>query len=88
VSVQERPLAFSELTSGDRRGLLRELFGTSTSAGVVPVEELGYTQGQVRPSGGTLTGRLRDALIEMENGMADDVHGWRERLRIEQTGDA
>jgi branched-chain amino acid aminotransferase len=88
VSVQERPLAFSELLAADRAGQLRELFGTSTSAGVVSVEEIGYTQGRVRPSGGTLTGRLRDALIEMETGMTEDVHGWRARLRIEQTGDA
>jgi branched-chain amino acid aminotransferase len=88
VPVQERALAFSELVAAARAGQLREMFGTSTTTGVVPVEEVGYTQGQLRPSGGTLTGRLREALIDLESGVADDVHEWREPLHVDQTGDA
>jgi hypothetical protein len=39
-------------------------------------------------SGGSLTGRLREALIDLESGVADDVHAWREPLHVDRSADA
>jgi branched-chain amino acid aminotransferase len=88
VPVEERPLAFAELVRVGAAGGLRELFGVSTSSGVAPVEEIGHARGVLRPRGGELTARLRNALTSLENGLAPDVHGWCEPVRNQIPVDA
>ena len=77
VPVQERRITLDELAEASGRDELLEIFGTGTAALVAPVGEVSWAGGhQVRPSGGPLTERLKDALTAIHRGEVKDTHGW------------
>jgi branched-chain amino acid aminotransferase len=77
ISVQERRITLDELEAASARGELLEVFGTGTAAVVAPVGEVAWEGGKsVRPSGGPVAQRLKDALSALHRGEAKDSHGW------------
>jgi branched-chain amino acid aminotransferase len=76
IAVQERAIPFDELVGAAGRGTLRELFAVGTATRVRPIEEVGHRGGLIRPTGGLLAARLRQALADLQDGVAGDPFGW------------
>jgi branched-chain amino acid aminotransferase len=77
VCIEERELAFDEVVAAARRGSLREVFGVGTAARLCPVAEIAHREGVLRPRGGDVASRLRDALADVQDGIAPDPFQWR-----------
>jgi branched-chain amino acid aminotransferase len=80
IAVAEEAIALDEVVDAHARGRQVELFGTGTAACVVPIERLALGTGELRPSGGDVAGRLRDALMAIQEGRAADRYGWCQRV--------
>jgi branched-chain amino acid aminotransferase len=75
--VVERPVSIDEAC---RPGTFDEAFACGTAAGVAPIGVIrstagAWTIGNGQP--GPVTARLRDALLAMQGGRAEDPYGWR-----------
>jgi branched-chain amino acid aminotransferase len=79
IQVSERPIDIDEVVKAASDGSLREVWGTGTAAGVLPVGELGYDGRRLAINdgqSGEWTRRLADALQSIRYGMAPDPHQW------------
>jgi len=79
LKISERPIAFDELVEADRRGTLREIFGSGTAAVVSSVGELGHAAGTLTINNGEVgpvAKRLYDAITSVQYGTAPDTHNW------------
>ena len=84
LEVRERPLPFDELQKAEKRGKLKEVFGTGTAAVISPVGELAWDGGTMTIGGGKvgeLSQKLYDALTAIQYGRAKDTHNWMTALR-------
>ena len=76
----------SPSTSGGRdteNGTLKEVFACGTAAVITPVGLVKSAGGDWKQSGGEpgeVTMRLRKALLDIQTGKAEDVHGWTHQL--------
>ncbi|GAA4899273.1 branched-chain amino acid aminotransferase [Streptomyces coeruleoprunus] len=64
-------------------GTLTEVFACGTAAVITPVGTVKSTAGEWQQSGGEpgeVTLRLRKALLDIQTGKAEDVHGWTHRI--------
>jgi hypothetical protein len=88
--VSERPVTIDEVVTAAGDGSLREVWGTGTAAGVLPVGELGYRGQRLIVNGGQ-TGewaqRLFDALRAIQYGMGPDRHDWMLEVQAEDLVD-
>ncbi|TME44198.1 MAG: branched-chain amino acid aminotransferase, partial [Chloroflexi bacterium] len=86
IPVSERPVTIDEVVRAAADGSLRELWGTGTATGILPVGELGY-RGQTLMVNGGHTGewtqRLSDGLQAIQYGMDSDPHEWMLELQTE-----
>src|SRR5690606_28538940 len=80
MAPSERAVALDELVSAQRRGELREAFGTGTAACVVRIERMVGDGEELVPTGGDLAARLRDAIEAIQEGRAADPFGWRQTV--------
>lgn len=81
--VQERRVSIEEWREGAVSGRVREVFACGTAAVVTPVGRLASAGGEVvMGDGGTgaVTAAVRQALLDVQQGRADDVHDWMRRL--------
>lgn len=76
VRVSERPISLDELAAADRAGELRGVFGTGTAAVISDVGEVTWDGFTVRPRGGEIAPRLRQAITGIQHGTAPDAQGW------------
>lgn len=79
LNIVERPIAFDELLEADRKGTLREIFGSGTAAVISSVGELGHANGTLtinKGEVGPVAKRLYDAITSVQYGTAPDPHGW------------
>ena len=87
IPVSERPVTIDEVVRAAADGSLRELWGTGTATGILPVGELGY-RGQTLMVNGGHTGewtqRLSDALQAIQYGMESDPHEWMLEVQAEE----
>ncbi len=77
--VEERHVDVEEWKTGVTDGTVSEVFACGTAAVVTPVGRLKWRGGEaVTGDGGTgpVTQKVRDALIDVQYGRAEDVHGW------------
>lgn len=79
LTVAERPIAIGEVVAGITSGRISEVFSCGTAAVVAPISHLGwrdevYTVGE--GAEGPVAIRLRDALVAIQRGKADDPFGW------------
>ena len=79
-AVVREPIAVDEWIADARAGRITEAFACGTAAVVAPIGTLtsadgSCTMGDGAP--GAVTLRLREALVAIQEGRADDPFGWR-----------
>ena len=80
-AVEERKFSIDEWRDGVASGDITEIFACGTAAVVTPVGELRSPQGATAaPASTELTMRIRDALVGMQFGRADDTFGWMHKV--------
>jgi branched-chain amino acid aminotransferase len=80
IAVDESPIDVEAWAAGARDGAVTEAFACGTAAVIAPIGSIttdggAATMGDGRP--GAITMRLRDALVAIQEGRADDPFGWR-----------
>ncbi|MGN6783285.1 MAG: branched-chain amino acid aminotransferase [Marmoricola sp.] len=79
--VEERKLSIDEWRDGVRSGEIVEIFACGTAAVVTPVGELRWDGGTApAPASTDLTMRIRQALVDVQYGRAEDTFGWMHRV--------
>ena len=76
----ERRYSIDEWRADAESGALAEVFACGTAAVIVPVGTLKWRGGEVTMSGGDIAEELRNALLDIQYGRAQDTHGWMHRL--------
>ena len=80
-AVEERKFSLDEWRDGVASGEITEVFAFGTAAVVTPVGELRSPQGVTpAPASTELTMRIREALVGMQFGRAEDTFGWMHRV--------
>jgi len=76
--VEERKFSIDEWRDGVGSGEITEVFACGTAAVVTPVGTLKWAGGEVAGSteAGALTMQIRQALVDIQYGRADDAFGW------------
>jgi branched-chain amino acid aminotransferase len=79
IAVEERPIELEEVITAQRKGELREVFGTGTAASISPVGALGLegellviNNGRV----GSVSADLYKSLTDIQYGRTEDTFGW------------
>jgi branched-chain amino acid aminotransferase len=78
-TVTERRFSVDEWRQGVADGTVTETFACGTAAVITPVGEVQARTGDFVVGDGTpgpLSMRLREALLDIQHGRADDAHGW------------
>ncbi|NAZ82011.1 branched-chain amino acid aminotransferase [Kineococcus sp. R8] len=81
--VTERRVSVDEWREGVASGRITEVFACGTAAVVTPVGRLVSSDGElVHGAGepGEVTTSIREALLDLQHGRAEDPHGWMTRL--------
>src|SRR6478735_11047971 len=79
--VEERKFSIDEWREGVTSGRITEIFACGTAAVVTPVGSLKWDGGEVAaPSSTELTMQIREALVGMQFGRAEDTFGWMHRV--------
>jgi branched-chain amino acid aminotransferase len=79
--VEERKFSIDEWRDGVASGRIREIFACGTAAVVTPVGALRTRSGEVpAPPSTELTMRIRQALVDVQYGRAEDTFGWMHRV--------
>ncbi|HVI99502.1 MAG TPA: branched-chain amino acid aminotransferase [Sphingomonas sp.] len=83
LDVREEPYAIDQCRADAESGRLREAFACGTAAVITPIGKMlsskaAFTIGSGGP--GQTTQRLRQTLVGIQTGAAEDRHGWLERL--------
>lgn len=80
--VEERRFSIDEWREGVASGEITEVFACGTAAVITPVGTLKWDGGEVQGSteAGELTMQIRQALVDIQYGRADDTFGWMHRV--------
>ncbi|WP_181310465.1 branched-chain amino acid aminotransferase [Nocardioides campestrisoli] len=79
--VTERRFGIEEWREGVASGEIVEIFACGTAAVITPVGELRSAQGTTpAPASTELTMRIRQALVDVQYGRAEDSFGWMHRI--------
>ena len=79
--VIERKFSIDEWREGVTSGRITEVFACGTAAVVTPVGALKWGGGEVpAPASTDLTMRIRQALVDIQYGRAEDTFGWLHRI--------
>ncbi|GAB2881126.1 branched-chain amino acid aminotransferase [Nocardioides pacificus] len=80
--VEERRFSIDEWRDGVRSGEITEVFACGTAAVVTPVGSLKWDGGEIpgASDGGEVTMRIRQALVDIQYGRAEDTFGWMHRV--------
>jgi branched-chain amino acid aminotransferase len=81
--VVERPVSFEEWKADAASGRVREAFACGTAAVITPLGTIRHPGGEFRMGdGGTgpVTAALRQSLVDIQRGRADDPYGWVHRV--------
>lgn len=79
--VTERRFGIDEWRDGVASGRITEVFACGTAAVVTPVGSLKWDGGETpAPASTDLTMRIRQALVDVQLGRADDTFGWMHRI--------
>ncbi|HWI43751.1 MAG TPA: branched-chain amino acid aminotransferase [Nocardioides sp.] len=80
--VTERKFGIDEWREGVSSGRIVEIFACGTAAVVTPVGSLKWDGGEApAPASTDLTMRIRQALVDVQFGRADDTFGWMHQIR-------
>jgi branched-chain amino acid aminotransferase len=80
--VEERHISIDDWRDGVTTGEISEVFACGTAAVVTPVGALKWDGGQTPEVGraGQVTMAIRQALVDIQYGRADDTFGWMHRI--------
>ncbi|WP_409485262.1 branched-chain amino acid aminotransferase [Arsenicicoccus dermatophilus] len=80
--VEERRISLEEWREGVGSGEITEVFACGTAAVVTPVGRLSWLDGEVVGGSepGEVTMTIRNQLLDIQTGRAEDTHGWLHRL--------
>jgi branched-chain amino acid aminotransferase len=80
--VEERRISIDEWRDGVTSGEITEVFACGTAAVVTPVGSLKWDGGETPEvtEGGQVTMAIREALVDIQYGRADDTFGWMRRI--------
>jgi len=81
--VEERKVSVDEWREGVRSGRITEVFACGTAAVVTPVGTLKWRDGEVghdTDEAGPVTSRVRQTLVDIQYGRAEDTFGWMHRV--------
>jgi branched-chain amino acid aminotransferase len=79
--VEERKFSIDEWRDGVRSGAITEVFACGTAAVVTPVGSLKWDGGEApAPASTDLTMKIRQALVDLQYGRAEDTFGWMHRI--------
>ena len=81
--VEERKFSIDEWRDGVTSGRITEVFACGTAAVVTPVGTLKWDGGEAAPGSsdaGPVTLQLRNALVDIQYGRAEDTFGWMHRI--------
>ncbi len=79
--VEERRFSIDEWREGVTSGDITEIFACGTAAVITPVGELRWPGGTApAPASTDLTFRIRQALVDVQFGRAEDTFGWMHRI--------
>ncbi|GAA4470125.1 branched-chain amino acid aminotransferase [Phytohabitans houttuyneae] len=81
--VEERPVSFEEWRADAKSGRLREVFACGTAAVITPIGVVRTPEGEFAMGDGgpgEVTMDLREQLVAIQRGRADDPHGWVHRV--------
>ena len=82
-AVEERPISMDEWRDGARSGRVREAFACGTAAVITPLGMVRSADGEftVADGGpGEVTMGLRQELVDIQRGRAEDTFGWVQRV--------
>ncbi|MFC9339490.1 branched-chain amino acid aminotransferase [Streptomyces sp. NPDC057020] len=83
LEPEEGRVSIDQWQADSANGTLTEVFACGTAAVITPVGTVKSERGEWRQSGGEpgeVTMKLRDALLAVQTGKAEDVHGWMHEL--------
>jgi branched-chain amino acid aminotransferase len=79
--VEERKFSIDEWRDGVTSGAITEVFACGTAAVVTPVGTLKWDSGETpAPASTDLTMKIRQALVDIQYGRAEDTFGWMHRV--------
>ncbi|MFI7551879.1 branched-chain amino acid aminotransferase [Micromonospora sediminimaris] len=81
--VEERPVTFDEWRADAASGRLREVFACGTAAVITPIGQVRFPDGEFAVAGGepgSVTMALRQQLVDLQRGKAEDPHDWVHRV--------
>ncbi|MBY8870854.1 branched-chain amino acid aminotransferase [Micromonospora sp. PLK6-60] len=81
--VRERPVSFADWQADAASGRLREVFACGTAAVITPIGGVRFPDGEFLIGGGEpgrSTMALRQQLVAIQRGDAEDRHGWVQRI--------
>jgi branched-chain amino acid aminotransferase len=80
--VDERPVSFDEWRDGVSSGRIAEVFACGTAAVITPVGRLAWDDGELNcgDETGEVTASIRQRLLDIQYGRADDPYGWMHRV--------
>ncbi len=80
--IEERRFSIDEWRDGVSSGRITEVFACGTAAVVTPVGTLKWDGGEVLGStdAGPVTMQIRNALVDIQYGRAEDTFGWMHRV--------
>ncbi len=80
--ADERPISIDEWREGARSGYITETFACGTAAVITPIGSLKWHSGEITlgTQPGPVAMRIREALLDIQYGRAEDTRGWLYRL--------
>lgn len=82
-TAEEGRVSIDQWQTDAENGSLTEVFACGTAAVITPVGTVKRTGAEWKQSGGepgTVTLKLREALLDIQRGITEDTHGWMHRL--------
>lgn len=82
-TVVERPVSFEQWRDDAASGALREVFACGTAAVLTPIGQARWSGGELTVADGApgeVTMALRDQLVDIQRGRAEDPFGWLHRV--------
>ncbi|MDO5722496.1 MAG: branched-chain amino acid aminotransferase [Actinomycetaceae bacterium] len=78
--VSEETIPLEELVADIQSGKVQEMFACGTAAVVAPIGRLGSEEFDLHLPSTTVTTKIYERLTAIQNGTAEDTHGWMYRI--------
>ncbi|MBT0769754.1 branched-chain amino acid aminotransferase [Kineosporia sp. J2-2] len=80
LKVEERQISIDEWRDGVASGEISEVFACGTAAVITPLGKLAWEGGELEIPSGEVAMKIRQSLLDVQYGRAEDTHGWMRKL--------